>query len=236
MKTHKTTQTFVTITLAAVVVALAAGNAVLAQGIITPDPELPPDGVYLSAGDVHANYVGPDLDLLLEQPEHKPIADQAVREQIGADELEIFPSDLLGVVSGDTPLGPIGPTPVLLTGPVQVLTTGKWGNTTGTFDTEIIAMDLSGSVGPLPIIIRESPTQPSTGQTTITDLGGGLYHIDSFFDVFTELSVDGGSSWIPATGPVRMDLEPAEGPIPEPGSLALWLLGCAGLTRKRRRQ
>ena len=53
-------------------------------------------------------------------------------------------------------------------------------------------MSLYGYVpGGPPILIREDPAQASVGQTTITDLGGGLYHIDSFFDVFTELSVDG---------------------------------------------
>jgi len=40
-----------------------------------------------------------------------------------------------------------------------------------------------------PIQVRESPTLQSTGQTTITDQGSGLVRIDSFFDVFTELSL-----------------------------------------------
>ena len=49
---------------------------------------------------------------------------------------------------------------------------------------------------------------PSPGRTTITDIGGGLYQIDSFFDVFTELSIDGGA-FQPQTNPAgRMDLVP----------------------------
>ena len=68
-----------------------------------------------------------------------------------------------------------------LQGPVQVITLGKTGNTTGTFQTEMISMSLSGNVGGVAVQIREGPTQPSTGQTTITDIGGGLYQIDSFF-------------------------------------------------------
>ena len=64
-----------------------------------------------------------------------------------------------------------------------------------TFQTEMLSMSLtSGGV-----MIRESPTLPSQGQTTKQDLGGGLYRIDSFFDVFTELSLDGGQSWHPAS-------------------------------------
>jgi hypothetical protein len=74
-------------------------------------------------------------------------------------------------------------------------------------------------------MIRESPTLASTGQTSIADLGGGLYRIDSFFDIFTELSVDGGSTWMPATSSVRMDLKM----VPEPSSAALLLLGMVGL-------
>jgi hypothetical protein len=62
------------------------------------------------------------------------------------------------------------------------------------FDTEMIQLDLTAG----PFMIRESPTRASTGKTAITDLGGGLYHIDSFFDVFTELSLDGGQSWHPS--------------------------------------
>jgi hypothetical protein len=92
------------------------------------------------------------------------------------------------------------------TGPVQTLVRDKAGNTTGTFQTEIVSMSLSGDVGGIPIIIGESPTVASEGETTITDLGGGLYHIDSFFDVFTELSVDGGNSWMAAAEPVRVVL------------------------------
>ena len=64
------------------------------------------------------------------------------------------------------------------------------------FDTEMLQLDLSG--GGMPVMIRESPTLPSTGRISQQDLGGGLYHLDSFFDVFTELSLDGGQSWYPS--------------------------------------
>jgi hypothetical protein len=108
----------------------------------------------------------------------------------------------------------------------------------GTFLTEMVMLDLQGvvnvpGVGTVPFMIRESPSLPSTGQTTITNLGGGMYHIDSFFDVFTELSIDGGNSWIPSVGPNRMEL------VPEPSSVALAACGALGLVgvavRNRRR-
>jgi hypothetical protein len=67
-------------------------------------------------------------------------------------------------------------------------------------------MDLTGLPGGL--MIRESPSLASSGQTTITDLGGGQFKIDSFFDVFTELSLDGGQSWHPSNGSMHVTENP----------------------------
>jgi len=187
----------------------------LAQGLDTNSADLPPDGVYLTAEDVHAKYSGAALEIVLEDIMHKPIADRAQREAVGNNELETFPSELEGVATvdqdGPGPLEPIPGIPVFLTGPVQTVVTNRNLSTAGLFDAEIVSMSLSGNVGGMPVIIRESPTQASAGETDILDLGGGLYHIDSFFDVFTELSVDGGNSWIASDAPVRMTLTPEPG-------------------------
>ena len=88
------------------------------------------------------------------------------------------------------------------------------GQTTGDFQTEIVSMNLTGDLpGVGPFIIRESPLQSSMGVHVVTQLNdGGLYHIDSFFDVFTELSVDGGQSWIPADNPTHLQLNPGPSP------------------------
>ena len=77
------------------------------------------------------------------------------------------------------------------------------------------------------VMLRESPMYASTGETTITDLEDGTYYIDSFFDIFTELSVDGGMTWMPDLDPpVRMVLQNT---VPEPSSLAILGLGALGL-------
>ena len=95
---------------------------------------------------------------------------------------------------------------VVLTGPVTTLVRGKGGATTGSWDTEILSMSLSGDVGGVSIEIRESPSLPSPGQTTVVDLGGGQYQIDSFFDVYTELSIDGGAFQPQTNAAGRMSL------------------------------
>ena len=103
----------------------------------------------------------------------------------------------------------------------------------GTFATEIVSMSLSGA--PLPVAggnllrISPNPSLSSQGGHNITDIGGGQYHIDSFFDVFTELSIDGGQSWIPINEPMRIT------GTPEPATICLLGLGGLALLRKRRR-
>jgi hypothetical protein len=97
---------------------------------------------------------------------------------------------------------------------VQMTKTGGADNQTGTFQTEMLQLDIQGGNLPPGVMIRESPTLQSTGQTSISHNGTG-YHIDSFFDIFTELSVDGGATWHPSTaGPGHMTLSPGANTIP----------------------
>jgi hypothetical protein len=63
-------------------------------------------------------------------------------------------------------------------------------------ETELLQLDLSGGTLPPNVLIRESPTQASTGLETISIVPGG-FQFSSFFDVFTELSMDGGTTWFP---------------------------------------
>jgi len=81
------------------------------------------------------------------------------------------------------------------------------------FDTEVLQLDISGGTLPAATMLREAPTLASLGQVSIEALGGGSFRVESFFDVFLELSFDGGQTWVPSsTGPGRTALTGPECP------------------------
>ena len=189
------------------------------------DPGLPP---------VHPNplisYYGRGVQaeflqqgVILADLRHHSFTD-VVREADGADEIETFNSILDAIAF----VGGYPGAPVRLTGPVTTRVRNKVGNTTGEFQTEIMSMSLVGNVGGMDVEIRESLDYSSPGVTRITDLGGELYEIDSFFDVFTELSVNGGP-FLPAENVGRMEL------CPEPATMAMLIVGGLAVLRRRRR-
>ncbi len=96
---------------------------------------------------------------------------------------------------------------------------------TQTFDTEMLSMNLTGDL--------RLVGGPHHGHVTILKIsdptGGGQdqYRVDSFFDIFTELSVDGGQSWHPCQNATRL----ASSIItPEPSMLTLLLIAGLGAT------
>jgi hypothetical protein len=86
------------------------------------------------------------------------------------------------------------------------------------YNTNLLELDLHTTPGgPL---LRLSQSQPSNGITQAQPLPGNVVAFSSFFDVFTELSVDGGQTWIPSTGPSQLVYQNT----PEPASASLMLL------------
>ncbi len=76
------------------------------------------------------------------------------------------------------------------------------------FDAELLRLDIFGGGLPPAMRIRESPTFKSLGITRIRRDPDGSFTICSFFDVFTELSTDGGMTWRAATnGSILLILE-----------------------------
>jgi hypothetical protein len=73
------------------------------------------------------------------------------------------------------------------------------------YDTELLELNIQGGNLPEGMLIRESPTRASLGKTAIASVPGGGHLVHSFFDVFTEVSMDGGQTWLVSTGaPPRM--------------------------------
>jgi len=191
-----------------------------------PEPKLPPihpnPVISYYGQDVHAMY---SQGVILRDPRHWGFANVR-RDEVGPDEVETFDSILSGIV--DVPGMGISGLKVTLTGPVTTRVFDKVGQDTGTFDTEIVSMSLTGGIGGMQVEIRENPNQQSYGRTTIADLGGGEWQIDSFFDVYTELSVTGGLFFPDNNAPGRMEL------CPEPVTLTLLAMGGLALLRRRR--
>jgi hypothetical protein len=66
------------------------------------------------------------------------------------------------------------------------------------FDTEMVQLDIVGGTLPAGLRVRESPSKSSFGRASIAQIpGSSSYRIDSFFDVFTELSLNSGQTWNP---------------------------------------
>jgi len=75
------------------------------------------------------------------------------------------------------------------------------------FDAELLL--LQPPTAGTAVRLRESPSRPSLGKTRVQAVGTPpTYRIGSFFDVFTEISLDGGATWSPVVDPTHLELRP----------------------------
>jgi hypothetical protein len=197
--------------LAAVLGITLVAAPVVAQNTFNTDCLPPGQSAYL--GQFHARYSDGTNVFDLTQPEHSRFSDCDPPPTSGS-QTHTFNSMATAQVSINggppQPFGGNAETTVQVTFSHAQKTAGPG---TRFFDTEMLQLDIIGG----PFMIRESPTRASTGKTAITDLGGGLYRIDSFFDVFTELSLDGGQTWHPSTDTAG---NPFAGRVGIPGTVA----------------
>jgi hypothetical protein len=208
----------------------SVGRAQYNYQLETPDPNLPPlAGQYVSPDQWHAYY---GMGIYIKDVIHWGFTQSFPPPPPGSPASHTFGSRLDGQASFD---GGITYFPLWATGPVTVgIQWASQGTGSGfsynDYNTEMLALDMSGGSLPAGVMLRESPTLASLGQTRVCDYGGGRYCVSSFFDIYTELSLDGGQTWMPdQDGRVHMEL------IPEPSTLMLAGFGLLGLLTYVRR-
>ncbi len=126
----------------------------------------------------------------------------------------------------DTPIGSVA-----LTGTVDETVLGRTSDSeTGSFNTLITGLQLTGnlvlpgsSLDGATLLATLDGSQTSGGTTTITPVGS-LFRIDSFFDVFIDVSIPDTPYSRSGIGPI-----PLVAVAPEPSTWAMMLIGFAGL-------
>lgn len=128
-----------------------------------------------------------------------------------------------------------GPAHVTLNGPSRVRRSDPHdtdGDGRMEIETELLSMNLTGASPLGPMQLRESPTRTSMGRI-VQRTAGVDFPADSFFDVFFDISLDGGNNWLPMDQPVRMDavidaIPPILAYYQSPPSLAAPIVGPNG--------
>jgi hypothetical protein len=126
--------------------------------------------------------------------------------------------------SSHTPIAPL-----ILTGTVEEEVDGRTFDTqTGSWTTEILAISLEGPALGHTLDLSLDQSKSSTGGLSITPLIDGTFSINSFFDVFVDLTLDSTTPLNTEIGPIHLAL-PAVAAVPEPSTWAMLLLGFASI-------
>lgn len=194
--------------LAALAWASPLAAATQAAGVVTDRAVLPPAGAAYRGAGPHV-FLGGQVALTCGS--HGSFSDAVEPpRRTGASATSRYTATFVGELALAPPLVERATAHRVVERVAMVETARLAGRRGGTrwFATELVGFDLAGAGVPGGVIVRESPTRTSTGRTTITALRNGGYRVDAFFDVWLEISLDGGRSWHPAEAPVRMALAP----------------------------
>ncbi|MDW8309910.1 MAG: HYR domain-containing protein, partial [Verrucomicrobiales bacterium] len=172
-------------------------SAAAEQAVSSPD--LPPiPGQYVSPREFHQRYAN---GIIIRNIRHWRFTQNQAPPPPGQEQVHRFNSVLdMEVSRGDG--APFDRVSVPASVEVRVRSTQEAGNTRY-FETEMLALNLVGST----MRVRESPTRASSGRTSVRQVPEGGFRISSFFDIFTEISLDGGNTWVAALAPGRVVLE-----------------------------
>ncbi len=172
-----------------IVLVLVNVNQTIAQGASYSNDNLPTYGQYVGAGEIT---YPPTTARVMVHKIHNGRTQAAPPEPGMSATYSVDLSYMLSVSTDDGTTWTTYDVPGALSFSAQY---SSGSSDERTFDTEMLALDLAGGSLPAGVMLRESPTLSSTGQTTIKRVANSSYRIGSFFDIFTEISLDGGATW-----------------------------------------
>ena len=212
---------------------LALGGGVARAAVISTSPTLPPlDAPFVSAGGVGCFPVAG----VCVQPGSLTFTSVESTTFVAAGQDIVANASYEGTLTtlSNTPIGAI-----TLSGTVEQRVLGRTSSTqTGTWSTELLDMSLTGPVlgNTLTLVLGSTP---SIGMASIEAIAENLFRIDSFFDIFVQLSLDSVPPLTATRGPIHAEVAPAG--VSEPSVVTLlaaallWLVGMRGRRRAQPR-
>jgi len=194
-----------------IMVVFLAANAAAAEfstGVVTKNRKLPP---LQSAWHGAAPHIFLGGQAVLTCSSHGTFSGQKVPPKRKADQVDL---NYGAVFTGELTLTPPLVSETLtypLKEPIRMserlIRTGARGGTS-TYSTELTELVFRGSGFPRNVIVRESPDHTSAGKAQLTKRSKGQFLFQSSYQVWLEISVDGGRSWHLSRDPVTMFLVP----------------------------